>query len=772
MSQLIQLIVYESRLYYRSKLVWLMGVLIVLTSMIPTVSILLKQYLIINIMMRDQTTGFFPIHDSLSNQELLLSSARGIAIFFLLLGFWPLMLAMIAIIPEAPEAWLGNGQVLTQLTLKYIVSNMTSIGIVFLCSMVTRNIWKLGFLVSSWWIIGVLWWSNQSKIPSWSMLFLLGDGIMTPRSPSIAVGYFLQQNLLPYFAAFQGSIAIVFFIVAIIYQMVKRGEYFAKSKILIAVLLGTIMIAYFSGVSVWQEVQCREKDFFLAVREMEQIEKVNQQSTPQATLAMEAYQLTVQLQTINHYLEGAATIKAKLENRSSDIAYFTLRNCFAVKEVADSQTGEPLEWWQEGSRLAIRIPAHYQQGDSLALSIIYSGQVWEWFTGATTRPNGPVNFIDSSLSLLRSGYAWYPIAGDYPLYTRVDYSKTNQWLPDFTIWAKRALHSPLPFQLTVDIDDDNTVASNLEQIGIERITGKYKYRYRFSASQGKDVFLMTGPYHYEKRNFLNQGKFVEVYSYHQHQSKVDYVVNNIATPYLFYNDMLVSRHDESFSEVSSDKTCTIIEVPSMFSLNGEDSDVTLANTVVVEDLGFQSPLLSLLVALGFVKPSTSHFELAALRSWGQDRTVSGYCSNGNIVDGLGLFLHAIYNETTYGCAYYEQVKQNVLTDDGIGMEGIPSLLKGPVVREVFMILDTIRSIKSGDVAIKKIVSEGYQICIAKNKIDATDFTQIVEGVLVSIDCPQEKVDEIHNRLGNITLYTNESDYNKIERFINFYFLVF
>lgn len=763
MSQLLQLTAYEIRLYLRSKTFWLMGGLVILTVIALSISVLLLQYIVINIITRDQRSGFSKILTALPHNTVILFAARVLAVFLLLLGICLVRVIVVGILSGGATDWLANGSHFALLILKYIVTCMTSIGIVFLASLVTQRPWKLYLMVSIWWIMNTIVANYPSYLPSWSKLFLFGYGIMVPGIPSVVVGYFLQQDLLLGFAAFQLPIAILFIILATTRQMARRGERFLQSKIMIVLILLSIVTSSIAGVSIWKEFDRRESQFSLALRETPGSEAAIAQTASEATLELEDYQLDVKLRTAAHYLEGTATIKVKLVDCPSNILYFTLRNCFAVEDVMAGDRGEGLEWWREGSRLAVRLPTRYRQGDSLILSIVYSGQVWEWFNGSSARPNGSVNFVDTSLSLLRSGHAWYPVPGDHPLYTRKYYAKQKIGLPDSTLWAKRALHQPVPFALTVDIDNDSTVASNLEQIGVETLTGDYKQRYRFGALQGRDVFLMTGPYHHEKRHFSGRDDFVEVYSYHEHQSNIDKVVNGLETEYLFYEDMFKPKDLDNFSIHPQGKTCTVVEIPFKFVSDWEgDADITLVNTVLVNDEDFQSSLHWLAAIYGVTDAQVSGRDVAILRCWGQDGSVSGYDGEGDIIDGLGLYLHTLYTEKTQGHVYYEQLKQQLLVEDGKDIGNIPSMIKGPVVRDVFMVLDVIRTSDLNNLYIKRIMHENYQIYARKNHIDSTDFVKIVEAVLSGMDCSPERSDEIHRRLESITQRTNDPEHQKIE----------
>ncbi len=248
----------------------------------------------------------------------------------------------------------------------------------------------------------------------------------------------------------------------------------------------------------------------------------------------------IRMHSAEHRLEGKAELTLRLE-KPADRVYFTLRNYLVVESVALADENERLQWRRDGSVLAVRLPERYRQGARLRLTIAYSGTVWEWGTRARERPNGPLNFVASSFSLLRSGQAWYPIPGVQPLYICQAYTILGRPAVGTAVWASRAIHPVVAFRLTVDSDTDNMALSNLERTGVETLSGAYKKRYRFGSLRGRDVFLMVGPYRYQKKTIPGGSGFMEIYAFPQHQARVAAVLNSLAKPYRFYQDLLQPR---------------------------------------------------------------------------------------------------------------------------------------------------------------------------------------------------------------------------------------
>ena len=747
MKQLFQLTAYEIKYGLRSKALWLLGVLAIITMELPIVGLLLLLFFIVRAITRDEAAGFSLVISSLPHSTAILFLARALAVLSLLLGLWPFMLVVIGFFPQmAPARWLFDGTQFTWLTVKYIVTCLTVVGFVFFAGAVTRFSTRLYFITGFCWFAGWCFASNLADFPFWARMLLFGHGELLPTTaPAALTGYFLQQEMLPQFAVYQAGIALLLIVLAAGRQMARRKECILRSKLLIALGLTAIIAASTAGFSLWQELNNREKEFRLAMEE-----PVTVQTAPGIQAELQDYDLVVNLKTAAHHFAGTAVLKLKLVDRPSDVLCFTLRHCFAVEDVFKTGSGRCLDWQRDGSRLTVHVPEGYLPGDELNVTIVYSGQVWEWANGNSTRPDGPVIFLDPSYSLLRSGYAWYPVPGDTPLYTRKYFLNKPKLGPEFTLWGKRIYHPAVPFALTVNIDTDNTVVSNLDQTDVTLLSGEYKRRYRFTSLQGRDVFVIAGPYHYEKRKFPGRKDYAAVYCYPQDKDKLDKVMNRLMPQYTFYAEMLQGWQPESQA-----KTCTVVEVPHELMF----SDVTLTDTILVNDTEFESFMERWMEIFGTTDLTDAVHSTDALQYWGQDAVVNGY-SKGNIIDGMGCYLQTLYLEKTRGPVYYEQVKQALLIEERDN-RGRTLLFSGPVVRDVFMVLDAIRTSELGDSAIQQIMRELYQVGTRKRTIDPADFSRAVKAVLAETNWPQARYDEINWRLESIKANITSPDSEKL-----------
>jgi hypothetical protein len=417
------------------------------------------------------------------------------------------MLINLGFFPEGEIAlWLFDPNFVLFLTQKYFIVCFTQVGVILLFSMVIHQLPWLYLLSIVFGIKSAEVAGNLSLLPSFVKLFVFGQGFMLPSVPSLGTGFFPEENIFAGFALFHTGITLLFIVIAIAIKMRRRSEPVLSSKLVLAALLLALIALCSGGNAVFKELAHRNHGY------EELLMTAANQALSETTLSFtpESYNLTVKLKTADHYLDGTAIIKGKVIGVSGKIC-FTLRECLNVTAVRNAVTGDLLAWSRTGSLLTIYLPENCPENSTIPLSIAYSGEMWEWFPDRMAQPNGPVNFIAPTYSLLRSGYAWYPTPGGQDLYTHTEYINpiTNAKVP--TLHANRIVHTPLPFTLTVDIDTEPyiaIVASNLEQTGVETLSGEYNRRYRFYSDSGHDIFLISGPY--ERQMFVTPDQKISV----------------------------------------------------------------------------------------------------------------------------------------------------------------------------------------------------------------------------------------------------------------------
>jgi hypothetical protein len=759
MKQFWWLTVAEMRLTLRSKTCLLLGTLAVALSLMTSLNLLLLLFLTITAIKRDERARFTEIIAVLPYDSDKLYLARALAVFCLLIGMWPLMVGVIIGVTGTAE-WLAPEAQFALLTLKYLTTCVTAIGFVFLASAFTRSTVQLYLVAGAGWAVGFIFASNLRYFPAWSVLFALGHGVMLPSVPSAALGYFHQQGLLPALAVFQSVLAGLFLLGTVVWQMKKRNEPRLRVKrlLLIAVLIAIVGLA--AGSVVLRELKERNEGYRLAL----------QGSQPQAGMAVKripavkpdlvAYRLEVNLQTATHTLEGMATLKLKWDESTARSLMFTLRPYFTVQEVELAGRALPLQWRRGGSRLTVRLPGDYQARKTATVKIRYTGMVWEWASGLMVRPNGPVNLVAPEFSLLRSGYAWYPVPGAEPLYTWETYQDPGSARVKSAPWARQVRHTPVPFELMVKLDTDSTAVSNLESSGLKLLTGKYQKQYRFSSRQGRDVFLITGPYHHEKRAFANRGGWLDVYCFRQHRRKLNRVWDSLAGSYRFYEAMFSPKRADSGDGVPTAKTGTVVEIPPFFSFM-EAEDLLLTDTVWLTENYFRIGRGSLALV---AEMQANKRDLAILqRWWGEDPIRNDWRRDGQIGESLMLYFYVLGFEKRWGRDFYEAIKAYLLLGNSFnyGTVTLPGVTGGPVVRDVFAIMDALRYSRSNDAAIKQMIGSLYRLHECQGQIGSGDFGKAVEAALTQGDYPIARATEIRSRLCRLDREARNSERRRI-----------
>lgn len=729
----------------RSKLSWLLAALTVISIFLPPLSLLFGQFILLYQLTRDKRANVFGLFSTLPHTASKLYFARILAGFVLLLALWPFMLFFLAFVPELEVApWLFTPGCIWLLTFKYFILCLIEVSLVSFFSTITRQLLWLLLLVIACWIKILELASNLSLLPSFSKLFAFGQGFMLPSAPSLAIGYFPDQNLILYIGIFHAGLALFLVVITAISRALARGEPVLRSRIIIGLSLISLTFLWIGSQSALHKLEHREQSFHKLLESRNTTKSADKQAS--AIFTPETYNLEVKLKTTDHFFSGTATIRGRLNSLEFNRILFTLRDCFTVTEVRDTASKKPLNWTQNGSFLAVCLPETYQENDTLTLSVSYSGEVWEWFPDRMAKPNGPVNFIAPSFSMLRSGHAWYPIAGANDLYTVNNYTNPITDTKITTLQANRTVHPPLPFTLTVDIDTDNLVASNLEQTAAETLLGEYRQRYHFYSEKGHDLFLLAGPYQHNSLRIADEK--ISVYNFHLHKTEISRVIHSLSKLYTIYNDMLA----EKTAAPESEKTkYTIVEIPP-FLLYSEDGqprkNLTLTDTIALSENYFKTKNHT----LDFLNEIRNYKrDIAVLQSlWQEDLTDNmdmQQWGSGNLNNSLGYYLYIVGLEKSRLPECYSEARQNIMTGNSVLLDGfcLPYLSLNPVTKEVFLVLDTIRT-ELGEQTLKKVIHPLYSRYKTKGSLQAAYFSQTVTNVLRTSALSPEKQAEIQKQL--------------------------
>ena len=760
------LILLETKLILRSKSFWILAFFSVVCILLPLITLLLGQFILIYQITRDKRANISDILNPLPYCAAKLYLARAVAALLVLFSLWPFMLAVLIFFPEMKLGeWVLVPGAISFLTLKYFVLCLTQVSLVIFFRMFTSHLLLLYCLSIAGWVITSHLASNLGFLPDFFKLFVFGQGFMLPSAPSLAIGYFPLQNIFPGFALAQAGLALLFIVIFIAKQMVRHRESILRSKLIIALFIFSLAAVWFGSHAVFIELDHREQGY----RELMQAASAEQAPSANATaiLKPESYHLAVKLKTSSHYFDGTAMIKGRISGQPSDKIAFTLRDCFTVTSVSELTTGTPLKWAQNGAALTVYVPKNCQDGQPLTLSISYSGEVWEWFPDRMASPNGPVNFVAAPFSLLRSGYAWYPVPGCHNLYTYRDFINPLTKQKQQTLQAKRISHFPLPFSLTVDIDSDNMIASNLNQTAVETLSGEYKRRYCFYSEAGHDVFLLSGPY--ERQIIHTADGIVTVYNFPLHNNQTSRVINSLTKIYNFYEDMLQGRTAFK-SQQNGTAKYNVIEIPPflLFSEDGEPrKNLTLTDSIVLSENYFKTDNLT----LDFLnKIQTNKRDMAVLQRWWQEDLseemgLDGY-GDKSIYSSLSYYLYIVGLEKTRAPESYTLARKNIAESYTLAKQNketgqkqvliddfcMPWLPISPVTQEIFPILDTLRT-ELGEQTLKEVTRNLYHIYTTHGNIHAADFSQTIETALTASSLSPEKQAEIQMHLRNIEQLT-------------------
>lgn len=748
-------IILETTLILRSKSFWTLACFSIVFILLPSITLLLGQFILIYQVSRDKRTNISGILSPLPYCAVKLYLARFVAALSVLLSLWPFMLAVLIFFPEMKcGEWVFVPRAIIILTIKYFLLCLTQVSLVFFFRTITGKLPLLYLLSIACWITTSELANNTGFLPGFAKLFVLGQGFMLPSAPSLAVGYFPLQDIFPGFALFQVGLALLFIVMSLARQMFQRSQSILRPGLITALVFFSLAFLWAGGHTVLNELDHREHGFRELVQSASAVQAPLIATT--AILNPESYSLTVKLKTSEHHLDGTAIIKGKVSGPHSDGIIFTLRDCFTVSSVQELTTKTPLKWTQSGAALTVYLPDACQEDQTLNLAISYGGEVWEWFPDRMARPYGLVNIVATPFSLLRSGYAWYPIPGNHNLYSGCEFINPLTGQKQHTLRANRAVHPPLPFSLAVDIDTEDMIASNLNQTAVETLSGEYKRRYRFYSETGRDVFLLSGPY--ERQTYNMPDRIITVYNFPVHENQSSRVINSLAPIYNLYKDML-QETTVSTTRQSDGSNFTVIEIPPflLFSEDGEPlKNLTLTDSVVLSENYFKTDNLS----LGFLNTiQANKRDMAVLQRWWQedlseeDMIIEGY-GNSSIGSSLSYYLYVIGLEKIRIPEFYIQAKQNIETQQRLLIDDycLPLLPISPVAREIYPVLDTLRT-ELGDQALRKVLRNLYRLYVRQGNIQATDFSQTIEMALAaSVLAPEEQAD-IRMHLRNIERLT-------------------
>jgi hypothetical protein len=726
-TQMTQTILFEMKLYLKSRNFWLVAFL--LNSYTWTAFLLAGQvmsgvaqmfipallFLTADTVTRDKREYFTEIIATLPYNDMALLGGRALALFiwFLLLGM-ELLSTIVLVNMGIPvySSWSAGEAFLV----KYVVACINVIGITFFVFSVTKNRVRFYALLLLWWLIGVFLTGNVGMLfPQWvaiaNFTFIHGFG----GNPSEVIGIYPNDELVVAIILYQITCSTILFMIAVLIEKARRrtiSTILHACSLQVLACIAIILVLFFV---TYQSLGINSSDHIHASVNRLPVE-VRRDALP--VIAPAAYDLYVTLNSKSHTMAvKAQIIIKKLGETSPSTIEFTLRDYLHVEQVVNMATGEPLVWQQQGTYVIVSLSSEDFSKDSLlTLGINYSGKVWEWSNDFYGQRAGLVNMVDSSFTCLRGGYAWYPVLGRHQLYTASSYTLPWQQESKQILQSMLVFHGAVPFKMTVESHENMTVFSNIE------LTNKYRdgdtQRYIFTSQAGRDVFLLAGPYEHTKLTVPGREEAVDFYHFPGHDGNLHKMAYKVSQ--LDYYNSLVPRGNPS----GLAKGYLIFEAPRF---------LTYDNLMNSSNLGFID-VIALPEAIFLTKSLYSPWwSQPAGRILSEARSLNLWWANcfkkekGDIADGLALYMYTLYNEHKHGKRFYDNAREYWLSyqdesPDNEDMLGV----RGQIVREVFLLMDTIRQSNLGDDGVKQFLRLIYAAYQEKNILEATDIVAALQ----------------------------------------------
>lgn len=723
-----QIVLFELKLYFNSKSFWLIALLANLytwaafffagqvMSGVAQMFMPLLLFLAAEVVTRGKRANFAALSVSFAfpSFALLLGRAMAVLLLFVLLGL-ELVGSMFIVAGTSLAVYISFSAVVAFMV-KYLLACINVIGVTFFAASITNHLRYLYSLLLFWWFSGIFLASNAGtllpvELAVISFCFISGFG----GNPSEVSGLFPNERLIQATIIYQIVLSTVLLAGALLIENTKQQK---NQHITTAKLLICMMIFSAGGFFIWQS--CRDHDMESnAAMQLDAAEPLN---FAQAN-AIEAsdYNLMIHLIENEHFLSAKAQIKLKKTGTVTPrFLEFTLLDYLKVEQVINLATGEKLEWQQQGTSLCVIPPASLTDDEGINIEIAYSGHVWEWTSDFYGRPIGLDNFVAAPITYLRGDAPWYPIVGRQSVYKASHYTLPWSKQSRQIIQRSSVLHSPANVRLTVDIDSGATVISNLTPLE-NQINGK-RHQQQFFAQNCRNVFLLTGPYEVAAIDD-GQGFNINFYYFPGHNQNISSIAKGYSHMISYYEGLIPRDGGDGDTMV---KNYIIFEAPRFLSYD---------NLMRTNNAGFIDAV-PIPEAVSLTKSlQSSWWSQPSGRVLTQARILNLWWPNcfsqtqGTIADGLALYMYTLYMESKHGERFYNQAREYWRTyDDHTPEDGEALNLRGLVVRDVFLLLDTIRQSKLGEAGVKqflRLVHSSYQ---HKRTIEIADITAALEQI--------------------------------------------
>jgi hypothetical protein len=538
-------------------------------------------------------------------------------------------------------------------------------------------------------------WDFYTALPYWLPPLNLAANLAVTEFPSQLTGYFPNTELMPIVVCYQLGLSAMLFLVS--YYFYSKRRSLGQLRLSYILILITAFAVFLSGGILFvREYKGRDQTYQEAF--VNAIADAGQAVDTANILQPVSYAMDIKLKTdLNTVDCGTKLLFRNTSNSEIQEIPLILKNYYVIHNVKDG-SGRELVWERKSDFIEVKLSSPLAAGAAMEIYLDYSGKVWEWFTDYKAQPRGLINFVSSSMTLLRSGHAWYPVLGKNKAYNTVDYPIWWSDQQQKVLFARHVSHLPAPFTITVEIDRDMEVVTGLPLTEDVRLAGQTGRKFIFSSPSARDVFLIAAPYKTVERA-APDGNII-AYCANLHEENANHIVTLVNDRTTFYEKLLPLKDKQYLS---------VIEVP-RFLLNSwmdetpERKRLGLSNVILISEYDFVSlpsentseKVLQLL-----------YFEESVLSLWWP-----GFDTNdpGNISAGMMNYMYTLYKENKLGKEYYDDVKRfwlqykTVPNRSHVGGETL-------VTKEVFLILDDIRQSELGDEGVKAFMQKVHAISV-------------------------------------------------------------
>ncbi|MBU2702845.1 hypothetical protein Ga0466249_003980 [Sporomusaceae bacterium BoRhaA] len=650
---------------------------------------------------RDWRRGISEIVNTLpcKDWELLMGRALGSFLLLVLLGM-QLFLGIMTVVFFVFHMQLPFFNLLGDYWLNYILISINSICVALFIETICRSRVFLSIFITTIYLILMFFLEgdNFTSLPYWlpPINLAVNQAFCVPSSQ--LTGHFPNTGLIPVVVCYQLGFSAILLLVSFYFYSKRRS--LGQLRLSYMLVLTTAFAVFLSGAILFvREYEGRDKTYQEAF--VNAVADAGQAVDTANMLRPVRYVMDIKLKTALNTVDcGAKLFFRNTSNSEIQEIPLTLKNYYVIHNVKDG-SGRELVWQRKGDFIEVKLSSPLAAGAAMEIFLDYSGKVWEWFSDYDTQPQGLINFVSPSMTLLRSGHAWYPTLGKNQVYHTSDQRISWSDQPRTVLSARYISHQSTAFTINVEIDKDMEVVTGLPLTEDVRLPDNAVRKFVFSSPSARDVFLIAAPYEIIKMAALDGN--ITAYCAKPHEDSAKNIVELVKDRITFYENLIPLKDKQLLN---------VVEVPG-FLLDGwlgaaERKIFGLANSIPISEDDFIS-LPTENRSQGEVQ--LLYFEESVLSLWWPGFDTS---DPGNISAGMLSYMYTLYKENKMGKEYYDGVKRFWLQ-----YKPVPSVNRerryaggeNLVVKEIFLLLDDIRQSELGDEGVKAFMQKVHTVSV-------------------------------------------------------------